>query len=555
MLIIFAILLLLTVPLLMLLFHLTRWKYASNWLVAVIGMLMVWPMVLLTHQYLPQSFSYLSWEPKYLFPVSPTLLVDEVSWTFSLVLVTLGLTLVLTAVARTEQTEPINEQPSLASLGVTSARITNLNWPTWAGGFLIIGLGLVAVQSGNLLTTLLAWAALDIIELITLLAHVIDSKGRQQAIITFSIRAISIGMLILTEIQIWRTDGIISLSSISPRTSIYLLIAAGLRLGVLPLHLPFKQELSLRRGLGTILRLVSAAASMSLLVRAATVGLGNPVATYLLLLSVFTAILGAGIWAMAPDELHGRSYWILGTASMATASAISGSPAACLAWSCVSLLVGGLLFFTSLRRPWLRVLMVAGFLGLSGLPFTPNWIGVRFYTSIQDMSDWVSIALIIGFVAAHALLVVGYLRHSMRSTLINGDNPRDPQVERWIWLIYPVGLTMLPLTHILIGYWTLPDYRSFPIAANLSGLASTTLGFGGWYLYHHTRSIHKLKSTTLSFNIPSKLLSLPSLYQPIWYLFRQLQRISTLVHAFLEGDGGILWAIVLFFFILIFIQR
>ena len=59
-----AILLLLIVPLLMLILHLTRWKYGSQWLLAVIGMLLVWPVILTSRLSMPQSISYISWEPK-----------------------------------------------------------------------------------------------------------------------------------------------------------------------------------------------------------------------------------------------------------------------------------------------------------------------------------------------------------------------------------------------------------------------------------------------------------------------------------------------------------
>jgi len=551
-----AILLLLVIPLLMLSLHLTRWRHASQWFLVVVGILLVWPLVLFTHFSPPQSISYISWVPKSLFPLSPALLVDDISWPFSIALVTLGLTLVLTAVARVEQAEPSPEQRPTPSLRDASARITTANWPTWAGSLLIISMGLVAVQPGNLLTILLSWAAIDVIELLVLLAQVSDSAGRERAVIAFSSRAASIGILVLAQIQIWQTGRISHLSSISPQSAIYLLIAAGLRLGVLPLHLPFLQEVPLRRSLGTILRLVPAAAGLSLLVRVATVGIESSIAMYLLVFCAFAAAFGAGLWALAADELAGRPYWILGTASLATASAITGQTDACLAWGIASILSGGLLFFTSLRHPWLRILVVFGFLGLSGLPFTPNWAGVQFYTTlVSSTPSWLSTLFFVGFIAAHALLITGYLRHSLRSTLLAGDNTRNPQVERWIWIIYPVGLAALPITHFLIGFWTMPDYRDIPRAAYFSGLAASALGFGLWYISQQLSSSQITKPVHSINKIPSELLSFAWLYKPIWYLYHQLQRLSALAYALLEGDGGILWAIVLFFFILMFMQR
>lgn len=556
MLVMIAILLLLIIPLVMLILHLTRWKHASQWLIAVIGMLLVWPILFVTRFNLPQTISYIRWEPKTLFPISPTLLVDETSLTFAMALAAIGLALVLTAVARIEQAAPIPEPAPPTGLRSAAAMVTTANWQTWAGSLLIIGMGLVAVQSGNLLTVLLAWAILDAVELIILLAQVQDSPGRERAIISFSTRAVGIGVLVLAEIQIWRANGILSVSSISPRAAIYILLASGLRLGVLPLHLPFLQEVPLRRGLGTILRLIPAAASLSLLARAASVGLEDPAATYLLILSAFAAIFGAGLWAIAPDELSGRPFWLLGTAALATAAAIGGQPQASLAWGSTSLLVGGLLFFTSIRHPRLRILAIIGFLCLSGLPFTPNWNGVIFYTlQTGDMPIWALVIFYISFIAAHALLLAGYLRHALRIIPLAGDDSRDPRVERWIWLVYPLGLAVLPITHILTSLWMLPDFRALPIPAYFSGAAASALGVGIWYFASHLRSPQAARSLTMLNQAPSAFLTFSWVYQPVWLLYRLLQRLSVIVYTLLEGDGGILWAIVLFFFILMFIQR
>lgn len=556
MLIVVAILLLLIVPLLMLLLHLTRWKHVSQWLIAVIAMIIVWLILLANQQDLPQSITYLTWEPKTLFPVSPTLLVDEISWTFSLSLAALGLALVLTSVARNEQASMSSETPFTNNLEQTISTGIAASWQTWVSSLLIIGVGLVAVQSGNLPTILLAWAILDVLVLFLLLTQVHDNQTRQRAIFSFAVQAVGISVLVLAEIQAWYVDGILSLASISPRTAVFLLLASGIRLGLLTLRIPFLQEAPLRRGLGTILQLVPAAASLSLLVRAAAVGLGNPVRSYLLILIAFAAILGAGLWAAAQDELSGRPFWILGTAALASAAAVLGQPMACLSWGIASLLAGGLLSLFSLRHPRLRIIAIIGFLSLSGLPFTPNWNGVMLSSiKFTYTPTWISIIFIICFIVAHALLLAGYLRHSLRMTSIAGEQARDPQVERWIWLIYPLGLLTLPVTHFLIGYWIMPDYRAIPIAAFFSSIAASAIGFGIWFVFLHVTSSQILKSILLSREVPSTFLSLSWLYQPILFVFRLLQRLSAMVHSLLEGDGGILWAIVLFFFILMFFQR
>lgn len=548
--------LLLIIPVLMLLLHLSRWRRASQWFLVVIGLLLVLVLQLVTRTNLPQILSNISWEPKSLFPLSPVLLIDDISWSFSIALIALTLAMILTAVARVEQVEPATGQELTSSLSGVSTRITTSNWTTWAGSLLITGMGLVAVQAGNLLTILLAWAAIDLIELLVLLVQANASLGRERATISFSTRAAGIGVLILAQIQIWQTGRISNLSSISPQSALYLLLAAGLRLGVIPLHLPFLQEIPLRRSLGTILRLVPAAASLSLLVRAASVGIAYPTVMVLLVLCAFAALLGAGLWALASDELAGRPYWILGTASMATASAVLGQTGASLAWGVASILAGGLLFLTSLRHPWLRILAVLGFLGLSGFPYTPNWQGVQFYTVTgQDMPGLISSIFYIVFIFSHALLLTGFLRHSMRPTILSGDNPRNPQAERWIWFVYPLGLIVLPVIQFLIGIWSLATPTEFSTTAYLTGLAASGLGFGFWYISQFTRTPRVADPFHAIDQRSSQILSFSWLYRPLWYFYNLLQRMSRLVYALLEGDGGILWAIVLLFFILMYLQR
>jgi hypothetical protein len=60
------------------------------------------------------------------------------------------------------------------------------------------------------------------------------------------------------------------LSGCAAASRFYLLLAAGLRLGVLPLHLPYASEAAIRRGFGSALRLISAGSSLILLARIPT---------------------------------------------------------------------------------------------------------------------------------------------------------------------------------------------------------------------------------------------------------------------------------------------
>jgi len=53
----------------------------------------------------------------------------------------------------------------------------------------------------------------------------------------------------------------------------------------------------------------------------------------------------------------------------------------------------------------------------------------------------------------------------------------------------------------------------------------------------------------------NRFLSFEWLYRLFWRVYRLLTRVSALFSTILEGDGGILWALVLFALIFVFLQR
>ena len=52
----------------------------------------------------------------------------------------------------------------------------------------------------------------------------------------------------------------------------------------------------------------------------------------LLVLTAFAGLYAGYYWLMAKNEIEGRSFWVLGMASLAIASALRGQPVAAQAW-------------------------------------------------------------------------------------------------------------------------------------------------------------------------------------------------------------------------------
>jgi hypothetical protein len=489
--------------------HLLRPGFAYFWLVAMVSALLAWPLALLSRVRLPETFIPLLWRPADLFPSSPFLLVDNLSWPFALALATLLFSMILTDVARAAEAD----------------------WLTWGGSLALTGLGLLAVQSGNALTLMLAWAALDSLELAILLTYVRHGEGRERIVIAFFPRVASI-LLVLWASLAARSQGSEILFSAVPggipaQASLYLLLAAGLRLGVVPLHLFLMKEEALRRGLGTTTRLVPAAASLALLARTANTGVPSAFFPYLATFAGLAAVLGGLAWVTARDELEGRPYWLIGMGALAVASALRGQPAACLAWGIATLFSGGLLFYMSARSRWLVGVGALGFVGVTALPYTPAWKGA--YVFVDPVTPLTVLLLL-----SQALLLAGYLGHILRR------GPSLYEAERWVGVIYPLGLIILPISHFIAGWWGGVGNGPFQLAIAWPGAVALALVAG---LAALSRRIYEIPERVVA--AIRGLLSFGWLYHYLWILYQGVGRLLNFMTTILEGDGGILWSLLL----------
>jgi hypothetical protein len=564
--VLFAIILLLIIPAGMLVIRVLRSKSSFLWLLAMVGTLVAWPAVYLSRLNMPQVIAPFTWQPDSLLLISPSLLVDATSWAFAIALATQVLSIMLTSVARFSTVHAKSQEYSLETVNPeailstqpVSSQITN--WHAWAANLAMTSLGLVAVLAGNLLTLLLAWAALDIVELLLLLGQVSTTQERERVVISFATRIGGIGALLLAMVIIWQQDGLLDFPLNTPQASLLLLLAAGLRLGILPLHMPFFRELPMRRGLGTILRLVPIAASLLLLVRTSETVIRSDATPYLLGFTAIAGIYGAISWLRAQDELAGRPYWILGTTSLAMSAAILSQPVACLAWSLATLLPGSLLFITSVRRKSLAPILGLGLLGLVGLPYTPAWTGTSIFQAItvspNILRALASLLTALSFFIIHALLIAGYLAHSLRGTIIPTDSPQ-PKVERWVWLLYPAGLAILPLSHFLVGWIIRPSIAHVSLLMWVEGASAIGLASAFWLYSSRIPSHNEESSSHSRLSEFSRFQSVTAgqFYRLFWGGYRLLAQVIGLISSVLEGEAGILWALVLMVLVAVFLQH
>ncbi len=511
----FLILSLTALTLLLLRIFIRGFRY--NWLFAVAGTLIAWVSVFMWQSQMPSRLQFAAWQPATIFPQSPTFLTDGISWAFALSLITLCLAIILTAVVRARFPSPIS----------------------WVGTLTLTALGVMAVVADNALTLVLIWAAIDLVELVVQIWFVEDPKLSERVVISFASRATGILILLWADIVGAASGQLSDFRLATPQAGLYLVLAAGLRVGVLPLHLPYPSESALRRGFGTGLRMVSAASSLILLARIPASSLASPLAPYLLMLVSLAAVYGGWMWLRAPDELTGRPFWLIGMGSLVVAAALRSNPIGAAAWSCALILSGSALFLFSEQNKWLTRVLYVGAFGISSLPFSLTATG----WNSGGTGFWLAFPFLL---VSHAMLLAGFIRHSQRTgtRIMNMDQPI------WARNVYPIGVMLLLVTLILLGFFGWDGSLRF---GNLvAGVIVSLLTVGLLWLTPRLRILNPVRAHWVG---PTNTSWLDWSYQALWDLYRQMGRVSNALTNLLEGESGIMWTLLfLVLFITVFTQ-
>jgi hypothetical protein len=443
--------------------------------------------------------------------------IDLFSFPYALSLLTLGFVVVLTDLGR------IREHESHSA--------------TWGVMLIILATGYLAISSISPLMIIFAWTIIDIIEMIFIVQRFEKQKMIQDSIFAFAARIAGTMLVVVAAVYSRSLGQDLNLSHVLPPVGVFLLLAAGLRLGVIPLQLTYGETGS-QRGLDTIVRLVGPASSLVLLGRLPVPFILPEWGPWLLFLLSITMLYSSFMWLTAEDEIIGRPYWIITLSAFAIGCAVRSQPSASIGWGIGLILSGGILFLYSSRKIQLIFFPLLGFLGISGLAFTPlasSWQG--YFSPNFDGSSFV-------FIISHMILVVGYLKHAFKSAESYDD------LARWAQVLLPVGLLILAIVEWFLGVFGWPGSFSPGnwLLSSLATVLAILIYFGAAHLKERlsilsNQFILRMGKTALSFI--TSLLSLNWLVRAGLFIYQILQRIVTSLSLILEGEGGILWAMLL----------
>jgi hypothetical protein len=489
--------------------------FGPAWLANIGLTLLTWIIVLVMRWQTTPPLVMDAWFPISIAGSTMILNFDAISWPYAFALTSIVLAVMLTLPIRL---------PASAPSGL------------WARNLAISSIGLLSVLSVSPLAFLLTWTAIDLIELIAQLTVLEEETARAQIALAFGVRVGGTVCMMAAFVSSYASGGPLSFENLNAQSGLWLLLAAGLRLGVLPLNLPFTREDPRRRGLGTILRMVTAASSLTLLARLPQNSFPIEWQPFLLGFSTLAAIYGAAMWAASDNPLNGRPYWLISLAALSVACVIQNDPIASIPWGMALLLIGSILFLYSAHDQRIIAIPILAILILPGFPFTPfskGWNGL--------------LTLPINGAGITFLISVGLLTFGAIRPLISPGKELNGR-ENWVMVIYPLGL-LIPTA----AAWIIAAVQPGSLTLGRWWAAPIALLFTSFSILVFYRSVRRAnqprpwleQAAQHLASFLATLFSLNWVYGLLWWVYRQIEKFVRVISLLFEGDGGVLWVMVL----------
>lgn len=464
---------------------LPRWRpaFKAYWLVAVAACSLAALLVLVLRVGLPRSVAFAGWHLGEGLDFPFALSLDAYSWPLALAAMTLVLASLLGSVRRAPQAA----------------------WLTWLPSMALAAAALLVVAAADLLAFALTLFLYDLLALILAAQPAADLR---YLVRRFAFGLLSIGLVLLA----WAAP-----PSYATFASLMLLLALVLRLGVaVRLWKAVDQPAELNRPL----RLTSLSIALALLAQVASGALPEA-----LLAAVLLVLLLVSLWsaarAFAAPVADSWPYLSGAWAAVALAAAVAAAPAAALSFGLLALfapsLPGLLGAYPRARLP----LLVACALALSGLPLTPlNGANALLAAPASPLAY----ALLLPW----ALALAGVMR-----ALLSERSAISPD-ERWTRGVETTGVVLPSAVFALLGLGLAPRLSEVP-PPFWPGLLALILAIG--VVVFVQRRIALLPPHVKLPQITSGGLVRGG--RSVWVA---LQAVLAFISALLEGEAGLLWA-------------
>lgn len=412
--------------------------------------------------------------------------------------------------------------------------------------------GLGALLADNLLTVIVAWAGFDLVYFFTLILLTRGPGVQPQAVLHLTFN--SFGTLLALA------------ASFFPPASFYyallITLAAVFRLGLFPLHLGWPIEANVRQGLGVLLRLIPATIALEAVANLASLGFAPEFVPWLTVFGLCTALLGAAQFWMSADVRQGLTFVVIALSGLALLVGVWGGAEAQLGVISIILalvLGGGLVFLAhgfSTEQRWTMLLQGIGVATLIGLPTTAGFFGWHhLLVQLLPVGQSLPWLVLIGVLLTLILLGAGL----WRCIFSTGEAVEGGPVGASGYL---TGLSFLVLMSLALGLaWnSVADALVQPLSGwvglgpnigwgvLITLLVAVALSVALW------RWEGRLRGSAEGLRVAvQRLFQLTWVYRLVWGLFSFVAMLIDNLAQVLEGEGALVWAMVVAFAVFLII--
>ncbi len=423
-----------------------------------------------------------------------------------------------------------------------------------AGSLLAVACALVAVFADNLVTLAIAWAALDLVTFFSLAL----ARGEKRVAAEFTIDLLAVALLLAAALVGAQADVPAGLSGgkLSSQSVLFMVLATMLRLGLYPVHDGARRILGSRWGeIEGITGLASIAVAVDLLAVLALQAQVMPLRGWLTLAALVGGLVGGWKWYSANTPREQLTYMLLAQTGVivltflwggqwAVAGVIAQGLSVMFAGTVLSLYRGNV----ASGRGWM-ITQVLAVLVLGGLPLTAGFVGtLALYSGLLQAGGQAMVMP--AAVVIQAMLMAGGFR------LAFFPGPGPPKHAPFAKVGYLSGLAIPAAMGVLVGLAPdslaaflgaaeFPGWAGMLTSGGLTALGSSLLaaglGAGLWSCWGQLR----IRGVTIPrLNLVS-VVELRWLHAAAWTLYCGFARAMRAGALVLEGQGGVLWALVL----------
>ena len=411
----------------------------------------------------------------------------------------------------------------------------------WIFQLVLIALSFLAVLSADLWLVVLFWTALDLLDLVyhrTIRKEIGDIKYFRKIIFKF------LGsMLLIWNIAVLSRIGVNplldGLVASTPNTSLFL--AALLHSGIFPLNAESENSIEKESGklLNSAFSVTNFVVSFSLVLNLHTPGLPFLLSFLISLISYFLIITSMIRWVLKKDFEESLKFLLIGEAGGFVFLYFSGNTqylTYMLALNTLSVL--WLALYTH-RGKNLVVFPLINIFFASGLPISLIAFGPRGFIG-NEFSVGLAVMIVM-----QVLFLLGYLKYAFEK------NEKFNDMEVWYQAAYLAGL-FLPLLSVTAIIFNSISSLVNEIQYWWVGVIVVTLALIGFFFIERKKIFDKSPQTLSEARLAWlwQALTFEGLFKTISFIENKARNFINGFSGLLEGEGGILWALVLLLLIL-----